>query len=72
MAQLNGFDQNYLANILLDDFKKQTNRLEGAPEIPKRIAEALGRYDAVQAMEAYAFNKKDNKPDYSSATGGEE
>lgn len=72
MKDLTGFEKNYLDNLLLQAYIKEVNTIEGMPEITKRMAEKLERYCAVEAMEKYSQDKNDDKPDYSSATGGEE
>lgn len=72
MQQLTGFEKNYLANLLSQAYKREVDSIEGSPEIPRRIADKLERYEAVQAMDVYSQHKKDDQPDYSSATGGDE
>lgn len=71
MAELSGFEKNYLSDLLLRDFKKQTHTIEGSPEFPRKIADKLALYAAVSAMDDYKQSVEDDKSDYSSADGGE-
>lgn len=70
MDKLTEVEQAYLANLLFEDFKKQSSKIDGRPEISESIVTKYWRensamFQAGLLIEDYKDLIRDSQPDYS-------